>query len=128
MPDNEIRARTAVCFLGEDGIIRIIVDQGAEEKLADAQDNMRATIALSGGRRRPILVDIRGMKAQDREARIYYAGPDAAQNSTAVALLAGSRVSTIIANFFIALSKSIVPTRLFTVEDEALEWLKGYIQ
>ena len=74
------------------------------------------------------VVDMRGIKSQDREARKYYGGPETTQITSALALLSGSRVSTLIANFFLAVTKMSIPTKLFTDEVEAVNWLKGFLQ
>jgi hypothetical protein len=113
--------------LDADGIIRSTVLPGTEETLADAQENIRTCALLGGGQRRPIVVDMRGVKAQAREARLYYSGPETAQVISAIALITGSRVSALIANFFITVSKNTIPTKLFTDETEALLWLKGFL-
>lgn len=129
METHEVRTRIAIVRLGEDGIIRQTITAGAEETLADAQAGIRAATLLSEGHRCPVLVDIRGIKSQEREARIYYNGPEAIQVSNAVALLGGSRVSMLIANFFISITatRSSRPTKLFIDETEAIKWLSGFI-
>lgn len=128
MEASEVQTRTGMHRLGADGIIRITIHPHTEETLADAQESVRAGAVLGRGQRRPLLVDIRAMKAQEREARIYYSGPEAAQVASAMALLSGSRVSALIANFFITVTKNSIPTKLFTDETEALMWLKGFLR
>ena len=128
MEAGELRTRTCVYRLDADGIIRSVVAPGTEETLADAQENIRTCAVLGGGQRRPVLVDMRGAKAQEREARIYYGGSETAQVISAIALLTGSRVSTLIANFFVAITKNAIPTKLFTDETQALMWLKGFLR
>ena len=127
MEANEMQTRTCMYRLGADGIIRSTVAPGTEETLADAQENIRACAVLGRGQRRPILVDMRWTKSQEREARMYYSGPETAQVISAIALLTGSRVSALIANFFITVTKNTIPTKLFTDETEALLWLKGFL-
>jgi hypothetical protein len=130
MRPEPFRSRTAIVHMGEDGILRNVYLAGAEETLADAQEGMRIAQQLSGGRRTPLLVDMRVVKSQHRDARAYYNGPEAMAISSAVALLVGSRISTLIANFFIAVDvkqHDRRPIRLFTDEAEALAWLKGFV-
>lgn len=133
MSPDFIRTRTADIRLREDGIMHTIFLPGAEETLADAQEGMRIARQIASGRRFPILVDLRPVKSQDREARAYYNDRDAMQSISAIALLVGSRVSTLIANFFLSVTskdgnKLDSPIRLFTDEAEALDWLKGFRQ
>ncbi|MBV9790634.1 MAG: STAS/SEC14 domain-containing protein [Chloroflexi bacterium] len=118
--------RISTVTLREDGIMHVKIAAGAEESLEDAQATLRACGELARGRRYPILVDIRQMQAQDRDARQVYGSPEAAQIGTAAALVVESRVSKLIANFFLVIVKSSVPTKLFTDEAEAIAWLRGY--
>lgn len=125
MVANEVRTRTSKYHLGTDGIIYASVAAGAEESLADAQENIRACAALCNGQRHPVLINLNGLKSQDREARMYYSGPETARVVSALALVSSSRLSTIIANFFLSITKGTIPTKLFTAEAEAIVWLKG---
>ncbi|HEY0733876.1 MAG TPA: hypothetical protein VGD69_03140 [Herpetosiphonaceae bacterium] len=120
------QTRISTVTLREDGIIRVTIAAGAEESLEDAQATMRAAGELAQGRRYPILVDIRHMQAQDRDARQVYGSPEAAEIGTAAALLVESRISKLIANFFMAIVKNRITTKVFTDEAEAVEWLKGF--
>lgn len=121
---TEIRTRTTI-VRNEGDFIRVTVLPGAEESLADAQINAQAALTLNAGQRLPILVDMRKMKAQHRDARQHYGSLEVAQSVRVVALLVESRLSMIIANFFISISNTNVPTRIFTSEADALAWLKG---
>ena len=105
------------------GFVYAVMRQGCEMTLADAQENV-ATIFEVGGRQRSlVLVDMRGVRSQSREARQYFAGPEAEKATLAVALLIGSPVSRVLANFFLRFSPQRIPTALFTAEDEAVAWL-----
>jgi hypothetical protein len=126
MHTQQIRIRTGACRLDADGIFHITFDPGAQETLADAQEAMRAHTLLRAGRPCAVFVDMRQLKSQDRDARQFYGSPDIASAAPAVALLVGSRVSQLIANFFVSVTKTSVPTRLFTDEAEALAWLRGF--
>jgi len=122
---KEVQTRTSRYYLDADGIIRASVAAGAEECLADAQENIRACTTLGRGQRHPVLINLNGLKSQNREARMYYSGPETARAVSALALVSNWRLSTIIANFFLAITKGSIPTKLFTDEAEALIWLKG---
>ncbi|HLL23536.1 MAG TPA: hypothetical protein VK427_15470 [Kofleriaceae bacterium] len=91
--------------------------------LADAVENVAVTFELGGRTRVRVLVDMRGVRSQSREARRYFAGPEAEKATRAVALLIGSPVSRVLANFFLRLSPQRIPTALFTQEPAAIAWL-----
>jgi len=67
------------------------------------------------------------VKSMSREARAFYAGPETASVISAIAILTYSAVGKIVANFFLSLSKPILPTRLFTDYDEAQQWLMQFV-
>ena len=69
-----------------------------------------------------LLVDMRGMAKFERPAREYYAATQ--DGITAMALLAGSPVNRMLANFFIGLRKAAGPMRMFTDEAAAVAWLE----
>ncbi len=100
---------------------------GAEVTLADAQENVALCLRMNGGRKRPLLVDLRVVKSQTAEARSYLAGPEGSEVCSAVALLIGSPLSRVLGNFFLGLNKPGVPTQLFTSEQEALTWLRSFL-
>ncbi|MEK7704047.1 MAG: STAS/SEC14 domain-containing protein [Myxococcota bacterium] len=123
----EAMVRVARVWLGEDGIARVIHVPHAEVTLEDAKETMAAYIGLCEGKRRPLLVDTKTMKALAREARLYYAGDEAARVATAVAIIVGTPVSRVLGNFYLGLSNPRLPSRLFSSDEEALNWLKGYL-
>jgi hypothetical protein len=62
-----------------------------------------------------------------RDCRKYFAGPETARVEASVALLVMSPLTRAIGNFFMGLNKTLVPTRLFTSEDDALIWLREFL-
>lgn len=126
--ENAQTSRVARLWLGEDGIVRIIHVPGAEVTLEDAKETMAVYLKIYQGKKRPLLVDTKTMKSLARGARHYFAGEEAAAVASAVAIIVGTPVSRVSGNFYLGLSNPHLPTRLFSSEDEALEWLKGYIE
>lgn len=124
--ENEQNSRVAKLWLGEDGIVRIIHATGAEVTLEDAKETMAAYLKLNKGKRRPLFIDTKTMKSMSRETRKYYAGEEAAKVASAAAIIVGTPVSRVLGNFYLGLSNPHLPSRLFSSEDEALAWLKGY--
>jgi hypothetical protein len=120
--------RVAGLWLGEDGIVRIIHVPGAEVTLEDAKETMMAYLKIYQGKRRPLLIDTRTMKFLAREARKYYAGDEAAKVASAAAIIVGTPVSRVLGNFYLGLSNPHLPSRLFTSDDDALDWLRGYLE
>lgn len=126
MDHAEIVTRTERIWL-QDGVIRCVVLPTANHTLADAHENDRAVASLAGDRRLPMLLDTRASRGLDRDARVYYVRPEAAQTLAALAMLIDSQIGRIFGNFFMSVNKPPFPLRLFTNESDALAWLKGQI-
>lgn len=124
---NQVHTPTSTILLDMDGIIHVTMLAGSEQTLADAQETVRAAMTLWGSAVRPALIDMRAMKSQHRDARQYYGSAEVTNLTTAVALLGDSRVSMLVANFFLAITNPKIPTQLFTNEQAALAWLKGFL-
>jgi hypothetical protein len=127
--DPVILLRVQRIWLRDDGVVQAVGFPGSEQTRADAEEGMARIWDLSGGRKRPLLVDMRCMKGIDRGARTFYASPEPARVLSAVALLVGSPLTRAIANFILGLSKRpVVPTRMFSSEAEANTWLRGFVE
>lgn len=110
--------------LGPDQIARITWTAGA----IITEDLARATMvelsALTRGKRVPMLADIRPVKSMTRGARVFFG--NATDAFLAIALLAGSPATRVMANVAMGLSRPKVPTQMFTDEEKALTWLRRY--
>jgi hypothetical protein len=98
-----------------------------EMDVEDARAAVRTTFELAGERRVPVLVDLRGIRYQSRQARDYLSSSEMEPMFAAVALVIASPVSQVIGNFFIRLRQQPVPTRLFNDEQSAVDWLLGSV-
>jgi len=121
--------RTARIWLEDEGLIHaVVLPHIRQHALEDAKENMAAIGKFAAEKKRPVLIDMRAMMEIEREARTYYASGGGAPVATAVALLIGSPVSRVIANFMISLNRPRVLIRLFTSEEEAVAWLRKFIE
>jgi hypothetical protein len=124
---SEIDLRSQNVHLGADGIVRARLKPHLQIELADAEAAVHSIGQLAAGKRVPVLVDMSQLKAMNRDARVYFAGPQTAQVESAVALLITSPLGRAIGNFFLGINKPLFPTRLFTSETEAISWLSGFL-
>jgi hypothetical protein len=74
--------------------------------------------ALTGGRPSPLLVDMRDTGPLDRPTRVELTRRSDLQS--AVALIVGTPLTRMMANFFLSVNKPIFPTRLFDNEASAV--------
>ena len=122
-------AHNLTCYftwMGEDGIARTKVKKGSEVKLEHAQENSVVVNSFYIDRKFPLLIDARGIKSMEREARAFFTANGRNTNTLAFAIIIDSSVSKVVGNFFLGINKPIVPTKLFSNEDNAIEWLKQF--
>lgn len=70
----------------------------------------------------PVYVDMREMRKLERSAREHFISDQGGVK--AIALVAGSAVTKMMANFFIGMQRMPVPIQMFTDETEAIAWLQ----
>jgi hypothetical protein len=125
MSDSIIVTQTAKIWLGEDGIIRIVSRKTAPGTIADSMELWHAVKTAGGGITRPLFADIRNTSLIDSESRKYFARTETRELISAVALLVESPFSRVIGSLFLGINRLPVPIRLFTLENQAMEWLQS---
>ena len=121
-----VRAAGGPIMLKE-SIIRISVEQEAEYTLEMAYEVVDIIDKLRKGNRLPLLVDFTNVYSMSRPIRQYYSSPELSAKVSAVAIVSSSAIGRVVGNFFLGLNKPLVPTRLIASEEEALNWLKRYV-
>jgi hypothetical protein len=109
----------------ERGFVRIKNKRGVEQTLEDARNNIAELFRLTEGKPYPILVDLEGTSLA-RDVRTYYGGVEVRDKLRALALLVTNPVASVVANFFLGMKHHRTPTRMFTSEREAIEWLRAF--
>ena len=120
---SKISTKSETIILDNSGIVKCCVHKGYYLELEDAKENLKIIKELGNGKSLPVFVDIRDAKGGSKACRDYLASSEAAEIQKACALLVESPLSRLIGNFFIGLNKTKFPTKLFTNEDEAMDWL-----
>lgn len=126
-----IETRTAKLWLGENGIIYQKILPQAKITFEDVKENIEISKKLGGKNRSKkllFLTDGRQVKSIDRKARHYSSSNEVMEYTLALAVIIGSALSRMIGNLFIGINKPSYPLKLFTSEDKAIEWLKGFIE
>ena len=118
---------TARIGLRKDGLLIVRVREGARQSLADATENLALALLETRGRRRPLLIDIRKAEPLDAEVRHHYSGQRLVDGFTALGLLVEANpFGRILGNVYLRVARPGIPTRLFTDEDSAIDWLVGF--
>src|SRR5262245_41104016 len=119
--------KTARIALNEQGLLIVRVKDGAQQSLSDAKENLALAVAETQGRRRPLLIDIRTSQPLEADARHHYSGQTLVERFSALALLIdGSPFGRMLGNVYLRIARPGLPTRLFSDEERALEWLSAH--
>ena len=111
-------------YLHENGIMHQVYNDNADLVMKDSLKEIEIyTREYCTDNKRPILVDITNIRSVDKGARGIYTSKEAASIMSKAALLVGNPVSRIIGNFYLGLNKTLFPVKMFTSENDALEWL-----
>lgn len=111
--------------LRPDGIVSVEITPDVEQIPETAKANLQAAIETAGGKRRPILLDLRGALPLSRVTRKVYTSKEVGKSFTGIALIIHMDVvSRSMANLYLHVAKLSIPTKIFSDYDEALAWLK----
>lgn len=114
--------------LSDDGIIIIYCKEDYQYELQDIQDLVEAAGELTGGKKMPTLTIPGKYTEASKEALDFIFSKDSILYASADAYIAQSLSQKIIGNFYLKIKKPSIPTRLFSNEKSALEWLKKFIE
>ncbi|MBD3639018.1 MAG: hypothetical protein HUJ25_16810 [Crocinitomicaceae bacterium] len=127
LPKKEyVELRCYYTWVGDDGIVRTKVKNGAEIELEDAIENSRVVNGFQIAEKFPIIVDTGQIKSMSKEARDFFSLRNRESKVNSIAIIRNKVIGNMIANFFIGLNKPAVPVKLFSREQEAVEWCKQF--
>jgi hypothetical protein len=110
-------------------VIVVSILEGVRQQPDDARENLDGCMAVGAGRRRPLVIDIRRALPLDAETRHLYSGQTLTEGFTALALLVeASPLGRMMGNVYFRVARPGIPTRLFTDEQAALDWLRAYVE
>jgi hypothetical protein len=112
-------------WLRPDGIVQLVWAPQTTVLIEDATAALEAMAKLTGGRRSPLLVYMHDTGSLDRPTRAELTRRSDLQS--AVALIVGTPLTRMMANFFLSVNKPQFPTRLFDNEESAVPWLQGFV-
>jgi hypothetical protein len=125
MPDT----RTARIELSEAGIVMVRIRNGARQSVPDASENLTTAIAARGGRRRPLLVDIRQAAPLAADVRRMYSAGHIADAFSAMGLLIEtSTLGRMMGNVYFSVARLPMPMKMFVAESLAVDWLAGFLE
>ncbi len=123
---NESYENQDARFWIENGILFFEYKPNTAVDLEVAMRVVADRIAFQNERPLPILCDTRGIVSIDKAARDYLA-KSGSLLAKVVALIGSENVSITMSTYYLQISRPSVPTRVFNVEQEALDYLKDFI-
>jgi len=127
MDTLKTETKTASIFKDKNGVVHVVLHEGARMDYYDALDHYLVIKNLSGCKPVLKLIDSRADWSIHSEARNFLTGKEVKEKTIARAIVQNSSVKCVLINFFNELNKPEVPTRVFTDYDRAYEWLMSHI-
>lgn len=114
-------------LLRDDGIVHVQIAAKEEIDIDTARMIIQAIGEKCEGKMRPVLLSSKYFAAPTAEARAFMAEKSSNPFSLASAYIARSLPEKLMANAYIRMNKPARPTRMFTTENKAIEWLKSFL-
>lgn len=109
--------------LRSDGIIEFFIQHNHTLQVEEAKSIVHATAQVGGGKKFPLLIRAGNYALVDTEVRKYAASPEANQYTVCSAILVSNLAQKLLGNAYIKFNKPPTPTKLFTDEQQAIQWL-----
>jgi hypothetical protein len=119
---KEAVLESVTMLLGDDGILRIRIKEGARINLAQAKLQFETIRRMCGDEKVAVLVDASSDHSIDKDAQQWAANNT--DNRIATAVISSSPVAAITLNLFITLFKPKSTFKLFREEQKAIAWLE----
>lgn len=75
----------------------------------------------------PVLLLDSGLVKMDKSARDYMSSEEGIRGLIAIAIILSSVVNSMLLNFLLKISRPGLPVRVFRDRDQAMEWLKTFV-
>ena len=121
---NILEENDLFVFWEEKGIICCLYKKDKVD-LDMAKKSLETRLRLSKNKPCKLFLDLRNLGYISQGAREYSASDEATQLAIATAVLAPSRITKLIANFFLTFNKPKMPFQIFTSKEKAFDWLKS---
>jgi hypothetical protein len=125
--EDKIESRASIIEYRSDGILQLTRKEVDEFNVDDVREADKNCAKISRNEKYVLLVISKSYVPISSEARLLAASKEMNKNTIAVAVLIDSIASKIVMNFYISFNKPVSPTKLFTSEDKAVEWLRTFL-
>ena len=120
--------RTARVERSAEGIVVTRIQPDVVQTVEDAIQNVSTSAKACGGKKGPLLVDLRFARPLDAETRHYYSGKQLTDFFTSMAMVVPIGAwGKMFGNIYLRVAKPGIPARLFNNENDALAWSQRYL-
>jgi hypothetical protein len=125
---KEMETTTLIIRLRQDGIVHCTFKENSTLDIEQQLINLNSYIVITDNKKHPFLFDAREgvwvtKEARDNAITIEHLSPVCAS-----AIVVKTLPYKLIANFYYKFNKPKNPYKVFNNEDDAVEWLKNFIQ
>ena len=121
-----IETPTSTIWFDETGICCSISKKHPPQSLEESKKSVEEFKKLTNGKKVCMLLDITNSSPSSKEIRDY-AAEEMPKLVIAIAMISRSPLGRMVANLFFGLKPPSYPTKMFSNEKEAKEWLKQYL-
>lgn len=118
-----VSTRTARVWSEDGCVVHVESVPGARETGEDAEAVVAAVLRQVDAPY-ALVVDLRGALSVDRDARRVYGSPAAGKRLVALAFVADTPLSRVLAASFLGLERPPFPARVFDREEDAVAWAR----
>ena len=114
--------------LRNDGILHIHFKENSDIHIEDAKEIFNAMREIGKNKKYPVLIDAGDFVHVDDDVQKFSASYEANLYTIADAIACNSLAQKLIAGFYINTYHPVVPTRIFSDEQEAVNWLQLFLE
>jgi len=126
IPDEEDGIKPTVT-LGDDGILRVDFSRYDRITLGSMQYAHAQHIALCPNGKIPVLTKGAGIASVEYKAQRFLSSPEVGAGVSAGAIVVKSFLERHLARMFLTYHRPFYPVQVFSNEDDALAWLRGFL-
>jgi hypothetical protein len=117
---------TSTMWFDEEGILYSKSKKAPPQTLEEAKRSIERFKKITGGKKVCMLADISNSAPTNKENRDW-AAQEMPNLVKAIAMISTSAMGRMVANLFFGLKPPPYPSKMFSSEKEAKEWLKQYL-
>lgn len=120
---ERVQGEIADYYYAEDGIL-FSYSKRIKRTVKLIEDNIELVKSITGGKQVPLLIYLCNSPVPDKETR-KYSTDNMSKVYSAMAMVSKPGLSQLIMNLLYQFVKCPIPTKSFTNDEEAIEWLKS---